>query len=586
MNIFNCPRPEHPDPQWERSTWKNLNGKWMFEIDNAKSGENRRLQSENSLKGEITVPFCPESELSGIGEKDFMWCVWYKKEIELTSDEIKDRLVVLHFGAADFLTKVWINGTLAGTPHKGGFSPFSYDITALATEGKNLITVACYDETRSHDQPRGKQSDSFYSHDCVYTRTTGIWQTVWLEFLPKTHIKFAKILTDLTNSSVSIEAELMGKADLSAEVYFDGRLVGKAEKKALAWSGTLEIKLSETHAWELGNGNLYDLYLRFGDDEVKSYFGLRTVAFEGGRFMLNGKSVFARLVLDQGYYCDGIMTAPTEEALIRDIEISMSAGFNGARLHQKVFEPRFLYHADRLGYMVWGEYGSWGMNHSDIANLSVFLPDWMAAVRRDINHPAIVMWCPFNENSDYSTKRFRQNDDLVKIVYEQTKLCDSTRPCVDVSGWYHILTDVYDIHDYEQDPKVFKERYDKLYLENFLYDAWGENGTRQKWRGEPVCISEYGGIALGSNVGNEKRANKIDSWGYGNAAQSYEEFYARYKGLTDALLDNPRLFGFCYTQLYDIEQEQNGLFTYETREAKVDVSRIAEINTRKAAIED
>ncbi len=557
----------------------------MFEIDNGKSGENRSLQTAETLKGEITVPFCPESELSGIGEKDFMWCVWYKKEIELSADEIAGKRVILHFGAADFLTKVWVNGESAGYQHVGGFAPFEYDITKLLTVGKNLITVACYDETKSHDQPRGKQCDVYFSRGCHYTRTTGIWQTVWLEFLPETHIKYAKILPDLANSSVIIDAELSGRGDLCAEVYYEGRLVGKAEKKDLSWSGALEIKLSETHAWELGAGRLYDLVLRFGEDEVKSYFGLRSVSLENGRFMLNGKSVFQRLVLDQGYYADGIMTAPSEEALIKDIELSMAAGFNGARLHQKVFEQRFLYHADRLGYMVWGEYGSWGVNHGNIANLAVFLPDWIASVRNSINHPSIIGWCPFNETADYSTKKFRQNDDLIKIVYEQTKICDPTRPCIDTSGWYHVKTDIYDIHDYQRDPSVFKECYDRLYTENFLYDTWGENGTRQRWRGEPVMISEYGGIAIG-NIKHTRAGTNSEAWGYGKAAESEEEFFARYKALTDALLDNPRLFGFCYTQLYDVEQEQNGFYTYDGREPKVDVSVIQKINTRKAAIED
>lgn len=586
MNIFNCPRPEHPNPQWERSTWRNLNGKWMFEIDNSKSGENRRLQNADTLKNEIIVPFCPESSLSGIGEKDFMWCVWYKKEIEISDEEIESKRVILHFGAADFITKVWLNGTLVGTPHVGGFGSFSYDITQYLTAGKNIITVACYDETKSHDQPRGKQADNYYSAGCHYTRTTGIWQTVWLEFVPETHIKFAKIIPDLKNSTVTIDAELAGRGDFSAEAYFEGRLVGSASKKNLAVTGTLEIKLNETHAWEIGDGKLYDLYLRFGSDEVKSYFGLRDVSLENGKFILNGRSVFQRFVLDQGYYHDGIMTAPTEEHLVRDIEISMSAGFNGARLHQKVFEPRYLYHADRLGYMVWGEYGSWGMNHSNIANLAIFMPDWIATVRQNINHPSIVTWCPFNENADYSTKRFRQNDDLVRIVYEQTKICDPTRPCTDVSGWYHVKTDIYDIHDYTQDASLFKERYDRLYTENSLYDAWGENGTRQRWRGEPVCMSEYGGIALGADIIHQKAGTNTEAWGYGDSAKSLEEYYDRYKALTDALLDNPRLFGFCYTQLYDIEQEQNGLYTYEGREPKVDISVIADINRRKAAIED
>jgi beta-galactosidase/beta-glucuronidase len=578
--LNNIPRPEHPNPQWERKNWVNLNGTWQFEIDNCKTGEQRGLIEADSLKGEITLPFCPESSLSGVGEKDFMYCVWYKKTINLTLDDLKGNRVIFHIGAADFETKVFVNGKLAGLPHVGGYTSFEYDITPYVNVGDNIVTIACYDDTRSPKQPTGKQSELFVCHGCVYTRNTGIWQTVWYEIVPKSYIKYARIIPDVENVSVSISAELCGYGDLSAEVYYKGIKVGEASKKNLSVTGTLEIPLSEKHLWEIGNGRLYGLLLKFGKDEVKSYFGLRHVEMKDGKFMLNGKSVFQRLVLDQGYYHDGIITAPTEEALIKDIQCGIDAGFNGARLHQKVFEPRFLYNADKMGYMVWGEYGSWGIDHSDIANLSTFLPDWMSSVKRDFNHPALIGWCPLNETWDYGPQRKQQDPNFLRIVYEQTKLYDPTRPCIDTSGNYHVVTDIYDIHDYEQNPEIFKENYDKLVSENVLFDR---HRSRQTWKGEPVFMSEYGGIGfqLEDNGGDHRK-----KWSYGKATGSYEEYYARYKGLTDALLDNPKMFGFCYTQLTDVEQEVNGLFDFVTREPKFDMSIISEINKRKAAIED
>jgi len=556
----------------------------MFEIDNSMSGEQRGLVEAKALSSEIILPFCPESDLSGVGHKDFMFCVWYKKVLNFTSDDLAGNRVIFHIGAADFETKLFVNGRKIGLPHVGGFVSFEYDITKALVEGDNVITIECFDDTRDFRQPVGKQSHWYGSRGCHYTRTTGIWQTVWYEIVPESYVKYAKLLPDLENSSVSICTELVGTGDLSAEVYYEGRLVGSAAKKNLSVTGNLEVTLSETHKWELGCGRLYDVIIRFGADEVKSYFGLRSIEMKDGKFLLNGKSVFQRLVLDQGFYPDGIFTAPTEEALIKDIECSLSAGFNGARLHQKVFEPRFLYNADRLGYMVWGEYGSWGLDVSNIANLSTFLPDWMSSVRRDFNHPSVVGWCPFNETSNFFHKNLaRQDDSFLRIVYEQTKLIDPTRPCIDSSGWYHVVTDIYDLHDYEQDPAVFKENYDKLFTEGTLFDKHSEN--RQTWRGEPVFMSEYGGTAIGPKM-TDNKSDRKSAWGYGKAAEGLEEFYERYRGLTHALLDNPRIFGFCYTQLTDVEQEQNGMFTYVGREPKADMAIISEINKHKAAIED
>ena len=584
-NLANfIPRPEHPNPQWKREKWVNLNGKWQFEIDNTKSGEVRELYLKDSLESEIIVPFCPESQLSGVGHKDFMLAVWYKRKVSFTADDLTGNRVILHIGAADFETKLWVNGKKVGLTHIGGYVSFEYDITDALTAGENDITIACYDDTRAGRQPGGKQSMKHYSHGCYYTRTTGIWQTVWCEFVPETYVKYAKIVPDLNNCSVSISAELVGAADLTAEVYYEGKKVGEASKKNLSVYGTLEISLSECHVWELGAGRLYDLVLTYGSDRVESYFGLRSVEMKDGKFTLNGKPVFMRLVLDQGFYPDGIYTAPTEEALVKDIDCSLMAGFNGARLHEKVFEPRFLYHADKKGYMVWGEYGNWGLDHSDIASLATFLPDWMASVRRDYNHPAIVGWCPFNETWD-EPNGARQDDELLRIVYEQTKIADPTRPCIDTSGNFHVVTDIYDVHDYEQRPEVFKANYDKLFTEGVLFDQVNNNPrhrAKQHWGGEPVFMSEYGGIGLNIVADVERKT----SWSYGRAAESYDEFYDRYKGLTDAILDNPLMIGFCYTQLTDVEQEQNGLFTYVGREPKFDMDIISAINKKKAAIEE
>ena len=559
------PRPEHPLPQWERSTWKNLNGEWDFSFDFGKSGD---------WEKKIIVPFCPESDLSGIGYKDYMDAVWYHKTVELTEVEVKGR-VLLHFGAVDYDTRVWINGTEVGR-HKGGYTSFTFDITAYVQAGANDIAVYAEDDLRSGKQPHGKQSGLYYSHGCEYTRTTGIWQTVWLEFVPENYVKKARFFPNVEAGTITIEAVTVGDGSFCAEAFYEGRRCGQAETTTAGGNVVVTLPLSEVHLWEAGAGRLYDLTITFGKDTVHSYFGLRNVTISGEKVLINGKSVFQRLVLDQGFYPDGIYTASTDEALENDVKLSMAAGFNGARLHEKVFEPRFLYHCDRLGYLVWGEQGNWGMDPSAPDGLKNFLPEWMEAVERDFNHPAIIGWCPFNETWDYEGRK--QDDDLLAIVYRMTKLYDTTRPCIDTSGNFHVQTDIFDVHDYEQNPEEFASHYESYAKDGIL--AWDNHAPRQKQIvGIPVFISEYGGIKW-----DVEGVNK-DSWGYGDGPRTEEEFLARYKGLTDVLLDNPKMFGFCYTQLYDVEQEMNGLYTYG-RKPKFDMEIIRRINSRKAAIEE
>ena len=565
-------RPEHPKPQMQRENWRNLNGEWDFVFDFSCSGVDRRFFERDGLDCKIQVPFCPESDLSGIGYKDFIPAVWYQKKIKLTADDLKGR-VRLHFGAVDYECRLWVNGQEAGT-HKGGYVSFCFDITEYVKEGENALTLFARDDVRSGLQCKGKQCSHFYSSGCDYTRTTGIWQTVWLEFVPQAYIKKVYYYANIAEKTVTIRAVTAGEGLFAAEAFYEGKSCGRAQGNTSGGNVVLNIALSELHLWEAGQGRLYDLKLSFGEDRVDSYFGMREIRLEGERFLINGRPVFQRLVLDQGFYPDGIYTAPSDETLAQDIRLSLEAGFNGARLHQKIFEERFLYHCDRMGYLVWGEQGSWGLDHSRPDGLKRFLPEWMEALDRDFNHPAIVGWCPFNETWDYDGRR--QDNDLLTLVYRMTKYFDTTRPCIDTSGNFHVETDIYDVHDYEQDPEAFAAHYESFAKGGPLEERMSDRQTPVE--GIPVFVSEYGGIKW------DVEGTNCDSWGYGEGPKTEDEYIARYKGLTDVLLDNPRMFGFCYTQLYDVEQEVNGLYTYD-RKPKFDMEIIRRINSRKAAVE-
>lgn len=580
MHVY---RKEHPNPQFERLNWKNLNGEWDVGFKKVPVGfklstdESVALSyyNKNEYPCRINVPFCIESALSGIKNTDFVNLVWYRKKVDIHKT---DGRIFLHIGAADYLTTVLVNSKPAGR-HKGGYTSFKFDITDLAVDGENEIFIFCEDDVKNPLVSRGKQSEQKKSHDCDYTRTTGIWQTVYLEYTPQEYIKNLKIYPNPDNCSVTIMADFEGAADFSCKVLYNGKCVGKAEQKNACANRFYHIALSEKHLWEAGHGRLYDLEFTFGDDRVKSYFGLRTVRLDGYKFLINEKSVFQRLVLDQGFYRDGIYTAKSEEDMIQDIELSLALGFNGARLHQKVFEPRFLYHCDKMGYLVWGEYANWGIDHSSASALPVFLSEWSEAVDRDFNHPSIIGWCPFNETWNYKGRA--QKDELLSAVYDYTKAVDPTRPCIDTSGNFHVKTDIYDLHDYNYDPVLFKKNFDRFVTDNELYEhVLIDNPNRQKYGGQPVFVSEYGGIKWQSD-------QSIKSWGYGENVKTPEEFAERYCGLTDALISNKKMFGFCYTQLYDIEQEQNGLYTYN-REKKFSDSiyeKIKEANTKLAEIE-
>ncbi len=574
-------RQEYPRPQFVRKEWQNLNGDWEFCIDHANSGTAKKLYAKEKLEGKIILPFCPESSLSGVGCTDFMASVWYAKNVQFIQAQI-DGKIVIHVGACDYKTTVYVNGEVVGE-HIGGYTSFSVDITAWTKVGQNRIVIHAEDDTRSTKQPSGKQSYFYASEGCVYTRTTGIWQTVWLEFLPKTYLQSVKINATDLDGKVFLDVKLneyAKNARLCVEVFYKG---GKLLEKEFSINGVFNryaIEVKPVYHWDVGAPHLYDIKYTLllngkRTDVVESYFGIRRIDIDGYKIRLNGKSIFQRLLLDQGFYPDGIYTAPTDEDFIRDIEYAQKLGFNGARLHQKVFEERFLYHADKMGYLVWAEYGDWGVDIGRPEVLHAMLPSWIERIERDYNHPSIVCWCPYNEVSPSHSVVYTN----ISAVYQATKALDGTRPVIDTSGWWHTQdTDIYDVHDYEQNTCIFAERYKKHAEGKFFanFDAIPQRKDR------PYMVSEFGGMRWCK----ENLAHSL-SWGYGNQPKDEEEFCSRYERWTETMLSIPTISGFCYTQFTDIEQEQNGLYYYDRTEkfSSEVYARIRRANERSAQIE-
>ena len=600
------PRSEYPRPQFVREDWLCLNGEWQFEIDQGDSGLERGLL-QRELSDRILVPFCPESELSGIGNHDFLEAVWYRREVTIPA-AWAGRRVLLHFQAVDYDATVWVDGVEVGR-HRGGFSPFSCDLQGAAEPGDTVTIVVRARDTHRGAQPRGKQATNFGPQGAIYVRTTGIWQSVWLEPVPEIALRRPRLTPDVANSFIRLEQPLTGNRPglrLRAVLRDNAGAVSEAECAAdldLAPRLDLPVPADRRRLWAPGDPHLYDVDIQLLDDdgkvldEARSYAGLRAVAIDGVAININGATVFQRLVLDQGYYPAGIMTAPDDAALRADIELSLAAGFNGARLHQKVFEERFLYHADRLGYLVWGEFGDWGcrqMGPLDGEHQQPgpdYIAQWLEVLERDYSHPCIVGWCPLNETWQSLTDRITQLDDVTQGMYLATKAMDTTRPVLDASGYSHRVrgADVYDSHDYTQDPDELARRHAGLAQGKPYENSFEGRGIPQRYfgnarwslpyAGQPYFVSEFGGIWWNPKAGEDE-----DSWGYGERPRDIEEFYERFERLCAVLLDDVNMFGYCYTQLTDILQEQNGIYAYD-RSVKFDMARIRNAQQRPAAIE-
>ena len=581
------PRPEYPRPQFARQEWINLNGEWSCTLDFSKSGADREFEKRTSFDRPVTVPFCPESRLSGIGYTDFIEMMWYHRKLAIPGSW-DGKKILLHFGGVDYICTVYIDGAEAAR-HVGGASPFTVDLTGKVVPGKEHdLVLKVEDYIRNGLQPFGKQSVEYKSKKCNYTRTTGIWQTVWMEAVSPFALEKCRIVPDFDSGAFTFFPVFYRSAAqnrFTVRVSADGREVASATTAAHN-GAVVTLKLENPVAWEPEAPFLYDVEYIVTDgngeaiDRVASYAGLRKIHIEDGKCFLNNRPIYLRFVLDQGFYPEGIWTAPTDADLKRDIELSMQAGFNGARLHQKVFDERFHYWADKLGYLTWAEYPSWGISfwqHKSFGNAHPnynltfrnFYAEWVTLVERDLNHPSIIGWTPFNEElNPYDLAEHRR---FIADIYDLTRTLDPTRPVNDTSGYIHVKTDLWTVHIYRKTPEEFGAR---LAAEP-VYSSYPEEEAGA-YRGQPYLIDEYGGIKF---IPAGRRAFADNSWGYCEAVTP-EEAMKQIADLTRVILDNPKLVGYCYTQLTDVEQEQNGIYNYD-RTPKFDADMIRRIFAKK-----
>lgn len=570
------PRAEYPRPQFERQDWVNLNGTWTYTFDFGRSGDAKDFKHSKGFDGKILVPFCPESRLSGVGYTDFINTIWYQREITVP-EAWAGKNILLHFGAVDYEASIYVNGRFVMT-HYGTGSSFAADITKFVKPGETAnLVLRVNDNLRENHQPGGKQSKDLYSSGCMYTRTTGIWQTVWMEPVAEGALKNVFAQPDIDQSQLVVRPEFWNEScdnTLTVQV-FDGKKV-VATKTVKATNQTVVVlPIKNQKLWSPENPFLYDVKYTVKDkagkviDAVNSYAGMRKVHIANGYFYLNNKPYYQRLVLDQGFYPEGIWTAPSDEALKQDIIMSKECGFNGARLHQKVFEERFFYWADHLGYLTWAEQASWGLDVNDDLAARNFLSEWTEELVRDRNHPSIVTWTPFNETWDARDGVFVR---MMRDVYDLTKAVDPTRPVNDASGDGHVKTDIWAIHDYTREPEKIIENH-TIVAGKEPYRNMARAPFLAKYNGQPYMVDEMGGLGW---IPKEERAN---SWGYGATIETEEEFYSILEKEIDAFKACKHVVGFCYTQLTDVEQEKNGMYYYDRR-PKFDMKRIKAIFER------
>lgn len=559
-----------PRPQFARTRYEILDGKWDFYLDYDNQGERLNFNKGFSTDLTINVPFAYTTRLSGINLDKRCDYVWYARKFHI--EELKaDERVILHFEGSDYQTKVWINGDLVGEDC-GGYHRISFDITNFAHQGDNLLVVKVTDDF-STEKPRGKQRWKPYNYECFYVETTGIYKTVWLEYVNCYHLETVKMTPSRKSEDIVIEGQVstQDEVQLSVSVFYENRLI-KHETFAVKdgkFAITLPLTEQESlHLWDVGEGNLYDIvFTLYKDgsevDKVYSYFGVRDIEIKDAKIYLNGKELYQKLILDQGYWPDSHLTPPSIEALYQDIINVMKMGFNGARKHQKVEDERYFYFADCLGFLVWLEMPSM-YTYSEQAK-QAFTREWELVIKQYYNHPSIITYTPFNESwgvPDIKTNKDQQQ--FVNEIYYLTKAFDPTRPVITNDGWEHTISDILTIHHYEQDGEKLHSYFktiDKATAPLFEAHHKGAFADGYKYNNQPIIISEFGGTAFVNSTVN-------GAWGYGVGVRDEQEFIDRFRKLIEAITALDYVCGYCYTQLSDVQQEVNGLF-YENREAKI-----------------
>lgn len=569
----------YPRPQLLRRNWVDLSGQWEFAFD------------DPAFDQVITVPYPPESALSGVHDQGFHPVVWYRTRLAVPSLAAGDRLL-LHFGAVDYAAEVWVNGRFAGR-HEGGHTPFSFDITEAAADAEQaVLLVRAQDDPADPHQPRGKQDWRPAPHAIWYHRTTGIWQPVWMEVVPRSHITSLSWQADVTAGLVSAEVTLSREPSPGTTLRIALRLGSEvlAEQTAVVLDRhhTMHLAVPAGNAWDWDriewspdSPTLVDADLELSDpasettDRVSSYLGLRSIEVADGHFLLNRRPCFLRFALEQGYWPQSHLAAPEPAALRREVELAKSLGLNGVRVHQKVEDPRFLYWADRLGLMVWDEMPSpAGFSARAVQRLTT---EWQEVVQRDRSHPCVVAWVTLNESWGVpAISSHPEHRHLVAALYHLTKSLDPMRPVISNDGWEHVESDIWTVHDYTPSSRSLTERYgSREAIAATLADRWPgphrvvlDGATRH---GQPVILSEFGGLTCAPGTDR--------AWlGYGTV-QTAEELGRQLTELVGAVRMSGGLAGFCYTQLTDTEQERNGL-TYADRSPKLPIEHLRAIFTQ------
>lgn len=594
LQIFSVPTPLHPTPQFARPGWLDLNGPWAFGYDDDNTGLDQGWECQpNFFDRTIQVPFAPESPASGVNETGMHPVMWYRKTFCVEKPADRQRLL-LHFGAVDYLAMVWVNGIFLGQ-HQGGNTPFTFDATRAlipSAAAEQVVVVRAEDQPLDMAQPRGKQDWQNNSHGIWYQRTSGIWQSVWLEWVAGTHIDQLRWTPSVPDNRLCLALKLNRKPaqalTLRVRLSMRGAVLADDSYRIGERELSRDIHLPvdamsmERHRylWSPEFPNLIDAQVSLMDeetvlDEISSYAGLRSAGLDSGQFLLNGMPYYPRMVLEQGYWHESCLTAPNDEALRKEVELIKSLGFNGARIHQKVEDPRFLYWCDRLGLLVWGEMSNAYVFSSEAA--ARMISEWTEVLQRDYNHPCIVTWVPLNESWGAPTLAYDERQRaFVRTVYSLTKTFDSTRPVIDNDGWEHVESDILSLHDYAKAGATLQARYGSMDALRETLHRGRPIGSRfaldcyQLSDDAVVMLTEFGGLSYHPQEGTP--------WfGYGTVANQ-EEYLAGLEDLIQAVLACSTIAGFCYTQLTDTEQETNGLLTAD-RQPKFPLEIIRKIIT-------
>ncbi len=575
----------YPRPQLERSHWVSLNGPWRFRTDDEKRYAHPRDIDE--WPQEIRVPYPPESNASGIGDRGFHFACWYQREFTMRAD---GQRVLLHFGAVDYRARVWVNDRYV-VSHEGGHTSFSVDITSvLDPSGEQVVTVFVEDDPHELTKPRGKQDWQLEPHSIWYPRTTGIWQTVWLERVGRTYIEKIRWTPFVENFALHFEARIVGDPRenlwLDLALHHNGRLLASDSYRVIDREADRRIILSDPGIddyrnellWSPENPQLIRAHvrLRCGDevlDEFLSYTALRSVAISRDYLLLNGRPYPLRLVLDQGYWPDTLLAAPNDAALRRDVELAKAMGFNGVRKHQKIESPRYLYWADTLGLLVWEEMPSaYRFTRTAIKRL---IREWSDVIERDYSHPCVIVWVPFNESWGVpELTSVGAHRHAVEALYHLTKTLDPTRPVIGNDGWESSATDIIGIHDYDDNLEHLRQRYGPEVSTQQLFDRRRPGGRiltldGYPHRGQPIMLTEFGGIAYDTS----RDASATETWGY-SVAEGEAEFARKFTELVEVVTHTALFSGYCYTQFADTFQEANGLLTAD-RQPKMPIEQIA-----------